>query len=78
MKRKMFAVGATVFAAGYFFAGWLEPSYRCAEAQHVVVEGDSLWSIASRHCTGDMRDAVDELVSRYGTLITPGQVIETR
>lgn len=73
---KKFAIAVTIFAAGYFAAGWTEPNYRCDDVKHVVQPGDSLWSIADTHCAGEVTVVVDKLAESYGTDIDVGEEIE--
>lgn len=72
---KRFAIGVTIFAAGYFFGGFIEPDYECGDATHIAMAGESLWSIAAKNCTGDVRAAVDDMVEKYGPEISEGQLI---
>ena len=73
MKR--FAVAVTIFAAGYFFAGAMQPDYQCEQVAHVAQEGDSLWRIAERFCTGEIDSAVDAMAAVHGTSIRIGQQV---
>jgi hypothetical protein len=51
-------------------------NYEC-DGQTVIVEsGDTLWGIAQAHCTGDKRNASNDLAQRYGTSLKVGQRIE--
>lgn len=42
----------------------------------VAQRDDTLWKIAERHCTGDIRAAVDELVGSRGVNLMPGAIIQ--
>ena len=56
--------------------GLTEPAYECEQIATVAVQGDSLWSVASEHCVGDIREATYNLSQKYGTTVHPGQIIE--
>lgn len=53
-----------------------QPAYSCGPIAYVAVEGDSHWSIAKMHCSGDVREVVFDLVQKYGPTVQPGQLIE--
>jgi len=53
----------------------MSPDYSCMEISHVVVPGDSLWSIADQYCSGSISHAVYDLSSNYGKAVYPNQVI---
>jgi hypothetical protein len=52
------------------------PAYSCRNVVHIVGEGESLWSIAELHCSGDIREVVYNLSQKYGMTVHPGQQIE--
>lgn len=72
---KKFAIAITIFACGYFFAGFMEPNYKCEQGAHVAQEGDSLWRIAERFCTGEIDSAVSDMVAVHGSSIRVGQQV---
>lgn len=73
---KKFAIAVTVMAAGYLFVDLIEPDYQCQDVAHIAAEGDSLWSIAERYCTGKITAAVDAMSAKYGTSIRVTQQVE--
>jgi len=42
-------------------------NYTCPDMTVVVTYGDTLWSIAEQHCTGNLQSAVDDLVDTHKT-----------
>lgn len=73
---KRFAIAVTALAIGYFFVDLIEPDYQCQDVSHIAVEGDSLWSIAERYCTGKITAAVDTMAAEYGTSIKVAQQVK--
>lgn len=63
----MFAIGKTLAADPY--------GYKCDGATVMVTEGASLWSLAQKHCTGHIGQAVDDLVNTHGVTVHYGQYI---
>lgn len=41
----------------------------------IAQRDDTIWKIAERHCTGDIRAAVDEMVGNRGSDLMPGAII---
>jgi hypothetical protein len=41
--------------------------YKCPDKTIIVAYGDTLWSLAERHCTGNLVSAVDSLVDKHST-----------
>jgi hypothetical protein len=79
VKRRILVAAFTVF---FLIAGCgmvkevTSPSFTCQDRTHTVLQGDTLWSIAAKHCTGDMLVARYQLTRTYGDVIQPGDVIE--
>jgi nucleoid-associated protein YgaU len=79
VKRRILVAASTVFflSAG---CGMIKevtsPSFTCPDRTHTVVQGDSLWSIAAKHCEGDMLVVRYHLTQAYGPVIQPGDIIE--
>lgn len=48
--------------------------YQCDGSAVVATAGDTLWSLADKHCTGHVGSAVDSLHAQYGDL-SQGEVI---
>lgn len=46
-------------------------SYECDTAMVVVEEGDTLWSLVERHCSGNTRSVIEDM-ARDSNLIFPG------
>ena len=44
-----------------------DTEHDCPDMTVVVTYGDTLWSIAEEHCTGNLQSAVDELVDTHNT-----------
>lgn len=63
----MFTIGKALATDPY--------GYKCDGTTAVAADGDSLWSLAQKHCTGHIGQAVTELVKVYGTQIDYGQRI---
>ena len=52
-----------------------DSDYSCNDTTVIVTYGDTLWSIAEAHCTGNLQVAVDDLVDTYSTSLQVGDVI---
>lgn len=63
----MFAIGKALASEPY--------GYKCDGTTVMVTEGASLWSLAEKHCTGHIGQAVDDLVNTHGVTIHYGQYI---
>ena len=51
-------------------------SYGCNTNSVVVEHGDTLWSIAERHCSGNPADVVNAVINiNNGGRIRPGDVV---
>jgi hypothetical protein len=77
LEKVMYAVfGAVILAS---FAIWKKMdtqfnAYTCNTNPVIVQEGDSMWEIAHANCSGNIVNAVDDIVQEYGfTEIYPGQ-----
>jgi hypothetical protein len=76
MKR---IVAVLAVATGVAVGVWsviTHDDYKCERVRYLVNEGDTLWSIASRYCDGNIQSATDDLVETYGTSLRKWQVIE--
>jgi hypothetical protein len=49
--------------------------YSCDDNSVFVENGDTVFSIAHEHCSGDIDKVVQKLVSQYGTTIQPTERI---
>lgn len=67
-------VALTAFLVGKALASDPYP-YECDSSAVVVTAGDTLWSLAEKHCTGHTGAATDALVARYGTDVQVGDII---
>jgi hypothetical protein len=66
---------ATVIVSLLIFFGMSSPSYSCPNLSVTVKQGDTLDGIVREHCSGTFTDALDDMVSEYGTTIYAGQVV---
>ena len=66
---------ATVIVSLLIFFGMSSPSYSCPNITVTVKQGDTLDGIIREHCSGTFTDALDDMVSEYGTTIYAGQVV---
>ena len=66
---------ATVIVCLLVFFGMSKPSYTCPNLSVTVKQGDTLDGIVREHCSGTFTDALDDMVSEYGTTIYAGQVV---
>jgi len=57
------------------FFGMSKPSYTCPNLSVTVKQGDTLDAIVREHCSGTFTDALDDMVSEYGSTIYAGQVV---
>lgn len=74
--RSVFIITVTLLAFLFGKAVASDPyGYKCDGAVVMVSEGDSLWSIASEHCTGHIGQAVDDLVNVHGETVRYGDYI---
>lgn len=55
----------------------IQEQYTCDNGGLAVIarEGDTYWKIAERHCTGDIRHAVDDMMGNRGADLMPGAII---
>lgn len=77
--RRVLALVLAVFLIAAAYGVYQEltaPAYECQQAPVVVRQGDTLWGIAEKRCTGDLLEVRYELTQSYGTEIQPGQVIQ--
>lgn len=53
--------------------------YKCYEADVVVLPYETLWAIAEEYCEGDIRSAVQDLITENGSAsLQIGQVVKVR
>jgi len=75
--RAVFVISIALIA---FFIGKAIASnpytYKCDGTIAMANVGDSLWSLAEKHCTGHIGQAVDDLVNEYGARVHYGQYIK--
>jgi len=62
-----------IFLLVYF--GMPRPSYTCPNLSITVKNGDTLDGIVRKHCSGTFTDALDDMVSEYGSTIYAGQIV---
>lgn len=48
----------------------------CPDITVQVQPGDSAWLIAETHCKGNLQNATDRIVERYGVVLQPGMLID--
>jgi len=79
IRRRMMACAIVIVAfwamVHVAYAIVTEPDYVCEPFTHIVKSGDSLWSIAESYCKGDMLALRYDMVSEYGSVIYPNQVV---
>lgn len=63
----MFVIGKALAADPY--------GYKCDGTTVMANDGDSLWSLAQKHCVGHIGQAVADLVNVHGETIRYGQYI---
>ena len=52
-------------------------NFKCVPKVTVYADvNNTVWSIVENNCTGNLSAAQDAIVSKYGTTIYPGQVLE--
>jgi hypothetical protein len=69
------AAAVAVAVAVAVAAALLAADFDCNGTYLIVKEGDTVWSLAERWCTGDIRAAADAIVAEYGTDIRPAQAV---
>lgn len=67
-------VALTAFLVGKALASDPYP-YECDRSAVIVTSGDTLWSLAEKHCTGHVGAATAALVARYGADVQVGDII---
>jgi hypothetical protein len=70
----LFTIASVIISLLIFF-GMSSPSYSCPNITVTVKQGDTLDGIVREHCSGTYTDALDDMVSEYGTTIYAGQVV---
>lgn len=68
------AVAVAVTAALWLVSA-LTPDFDCNNVTLIVKEGDTVWSLAERYCTGNIQAAADAIVAEYGADIRPTQAV---
>ena len=74
-KNIWLMVIAMVIISLLVFFGLSSPSYSCPNITVTVRQGDTLDGIIREHCSGTYTDALDDIVSEYGTTIYAGQTV---
>ena len=69
------AAGVASLAGVAALADDRQAEYNCDGATVVVVPGDTLWQIASTHCTGDISTAVYDLSQDYSATLLVGDTL---
>lgn len=49
--------------------------YDCHGATVTVTKGDTIWDIVVENCSGNIRFAQNDVLSKYGAMIHPGDVL---
>ena len=77
VKTVLLVVGLATFVAVIAWQDNVDSKYHCDNGGLAVVihEGDTLWGIAEKYCTGSTVTAVDDLYKIYGSTLYPGQII---
>jgi len=70
----LMAIAMVIISLLVFF-GLSSPSYSCPNITVTVQQGDTLDGIIREHCSGTYTDALDDIVSEYGTTIYAGQTV---
>jgi hypothetical protein len=77
LDKVMYAVFIAIIAAAFvLWKGMTDQfnAYVCNTDPVIVQEGNSMWEIAHANCSGNIVNAVDDIVQEYGfTEIYPGQ-----
>jgi hypothetical protein len=77
LDKIMYAVFIVIIAAAFvLWKGMTDQfnAYVCNTDPVIVQEGNSMWEIAHANCSGNIVNAVDDIVQEYGfTEIYPGQ-----
>ena len=77
LEKVMYAVFGAVILASFVIWKKMDNqfnAYTCNTDPVIVQEGDSMYEIAMANCSGNITNAVDDLVDEYGfTEIYPGQ-----
>lgn len=77
LEKVMYAVFGAVILASFVIWKKMDNqfnAYTCNTDPVIVQEGDSMYEIATANCSGNITNAVDDLVDEYGfTEIYPGQ-----
>lgn len=77
VKTVLLVVGLATFVTVIAWQDNADSKYHCDNGGLAVVvnEGDTLWGIAEKYCTGSTVTAVDDLYKIYGSTLHPGQTI---
>jgi hypothetical protein len=77
LEKVMYAVFGAVILASFVIWKKMDTqfnAYACNTNPVIVQEGNSMWEIAHANCSGNIVNAVDDIVQEYGfTEIYPGQ-----
>ncbi len=76
--NKYFIRAILIIAALFTMRACIEEqeSFSCDGATVVVQQGDDVWGLIEKHCTGNLESARSHIVTSIGgTSIRPGQVI---
>jgi hypothetical protein len=57
----------------FFGVACVDEGSSCGGKFVVIRAGDTAWSLAREHCSGNRGDAVDRIVKEYGTDLQIGQ-----
>ena len=71
----LFAIWIAAMMIAKFYETQLQFTCTNNGAAVIVKDGDSAWSIAKKYCTGDVRSAVDGIVTVYGSTLHPGEIV---
>ena len=78
IRRRILVLIAAIFAVMGVkgaVSAIMAPDYVCEDFTHIVQPGDTLWGIGQTYCRGDMLALRYDLVTEYGPVIYPNQVV---
>ena len=77
VRAGLIIAGLAAFIAVLTWQNDIDTKYRCDNGGLAVIvhEGNTLWGIAEKYCTGSIVTAVDDLHKVYGSTLHPGQII---
>ena len=74
--RCLFIVAVSVASFIFGKAVAQDPyAYKCSQGAVTIESGDTLWSLAQKHCTGHIGQATDDLEDQNGIDVQIGDII---